>query len=634
VTRSPAEIEAALVVLGAVAAAAITLGLSRRDLPRAARSDSRAPALVVAAAALVAFVAYALVALAKLHAYNMGAEDLGRVDQAIWSVLEGRALVFSASEIGRPMSRLAGHVELLYVALAPLFLLWNSAAALLVAQAALAALGAWPAYRIGRREGGSGLGVAIAIAYLAHPAFGHAVLADVHGDTLAMPLLLFALDHGLAGKRSRAFAFLALAVLAKEYVAALAVTIGLYFWLARRDRRLGLGAIALGLAWITLVVPAFHRRYRPPDFPDLTPIYFGRLGRTPGDVVRTSIARPGLIAHEVLTPRKAGVVALLFAPFAFTPLAAPAPLLLALPVFGPLAVSEQLDLRNHHNATLLPFLVLAAAQGARRVARAHAARVVLAATAVVHLTIGASPFSIKSHTPGRWDYLRNPHLAGRTPHDAILDRILAELPAAARLSVSGHLVPAVSHRETCFAFPAPADRTRIDVAVVDLVGSYPPPYRSRRSDIEGLERYLGDPAFRLVRAEDGIFVVERRHAAAPAPAEPPRPTALPGSYAVGPLRLDIASDGAIRWTATRTIDEPILVLDASTREVRLGPSTPSSPAPWPAGHAIADDPARPIQPGTRFVVLRLPEGFPAVDPSDPPQPWMPDPGLGERLLPE
>jgi len=631
VTLDDAAWEIVRVVTGCGMAALLALLLPIRE------RSLRRPRAWVALAAAVAFVAYGGIALAKLRAYNMGAEDLGRIDQAIWNVRNGELLVFSASEIGRPMSRLAGHVELLYVPLAALFSLWDSAAILLLAQAAVVALGAWPAYRIGERVGDGWLGLASAIAYLAHPAVGYATLADIHGDTLAMPLLLLAIERALAGRRVGCWLAMALAVAGKEYVATLAISFGLLLLVARkdcdtglrRDRALGGALVALGLVWLLAVVPAFHAIYRPPDFPQLTPLYYDDLGSTPLEVVVTGLTEPRRVLERIVTPRKLGVLLVLLAPFAFASLARPSLLAVTLPVLVPLAVSDHLDLRNHHNATLIPFLLAAAVLGAHRLLGARAAPALLAATAVAHLTIGPSPLSIRSWTPGRWDYLLNPHIAGRTAHDEVLDEAIATIGADERVSASSHLVPHLSHRPTCFTFPAPVGGAGIDVAVVDLRDAYPPPYRPRQDEIAALRRLLETHHFHVHYARDGVWIVRRSP-----PSEPSRRGVAyqpPEPLAVGPLVVETDGSGGLLWTATRTIDHPLLLLHDGTRAVGDLPSPLIAPLPWLAGDSIVT-PGR-VPAAGRIESLELHEGSPALVGVDPPQPWLPDPQAGTRLLP-
>src|SRR5690554_2974627 len=89
--------------------------------------------------------------LARYAGFNAGMLDLGNMAQAIWSATQGRPLMYS-DPAGVSLSRLTGHVELIYFLFAPLYALWPDPRLLLIAQAALFALGAIPVYRMARRR--------------------------------------------------------------------------------------------------------------------------------------------------------------------------------------------------------------------------------------------------------------------------------------------------------------------------------------------------------------------------------------------------------------------------------------------------------------------------------------------------
>ncbi|NTV64201.1 MAG: DUF2079 domain-containing protein, partial [Oscillochloris sp.] len=113
--------------------------------------------------------------LMRYRGYNAGILDLGSMTQAIFSVLRGQPLITTASDGN--FSRIAGHVELIYAAFAPLLVLWPSPEALLTAQAALFVVGAVPAYRLALRRLDSRLAArCVALIYLLYPVALTAVL--------------------------------------------------------------------------------------------------------------------------------------------------------------------------------------------------------------------------------------------------------------------------------------------------------------------------------------------------------------------------------------------------------------------------------------------------------------------------
>lgn len=122
--------------------------------------------------------------------------------QAIWSVGQGQPLIFTTE--GVAWSRLALHVELIYFLLVPLYALFPSPITLYLVQAALYASAGVAVYRLAVRRFGTvpalspiyirWLGVACAGIYLLYPVAQTAVLFQFHADTLAMPLLLWAIE--------------------------------------------------------------------------------------------------------------------------------------------------------------------------------------------------------------------------------------------------------------------------------------------------------------------------------------------------------------------------------------------------------------------------------------------------------
>ena len=178
--------------------------------PQSARPSLRDPLLWCALIACAAVLGG--LSIARYQGYNAGMLDLGNMAQAIASVARGRPLMLTYPDGNA--SRLAGHVEAIYLLLAPLYALWPDPRLLLVVQALLFALGALPVYRLALRATGSRYAArCLALIYLLYPTALTSVLFDFHGDTLALPLLLFALDalDTAAWRRYALFVGLALA---------------------------------------------------------------------------------------------------------------------------------------------------------------------------------------------------------------------------------------------------------------------------------------------------------------------------------------------------------------------------------------------------------------------------------------
>ncbi len=162
--------------------------------------------------------------------YNDGMFDLGNMSQSIWSATKGRPLEFTFNN--GQLSRLGLHVELIYFLISPLYALFPQPTTLLILQSLLFALGAIPVYSLARRHlKEPRLSLALVIIYLFYPVAQTAVLFDFHGDTLAMPLLLFALDS-LDEQRWKSYVlFVVLALSCKFYVAVPVFTMGIVIFI-------------------------------------------------------------------------------------------------------------------------------------------------------------------------------------------------------------------------------------------------------------------------------------------------------------------------------------------------------------------------------------------------------------------
>lgn len=198
--------------------------------------------------------------IARYLGYNAGMIDLGNMAQAIWSATQGQPLVFT--QWFGPFSRLSGSVELFYFLLAPAYALWPDPRLLLIIQAVLFVLGAFPTYRLAARATSSTFAArCVSLIYLFYPVAQTGVLFDFHGDTLAMPLLLFALD-AYARRAWRSYAlFVALVMSCKLYAAVPVAGIGLYAWLWGGHRRVGAStlivAVLYGIVAFLVIRPLF-----------------------------------------------------------------------------------------------------------------------------------------------------------------------------------------------------------------------------------------------------------------------------------------------------------------------------------------------------------------------------------------
>src|SRR2546427_12805462 len=180
-------------------------------------------------AVLAGITAYAVglssLSLFRHQALLTGIWDLGYYAQLPWEV----------SQLQIPRSSIwhdavwGNHGTFILAAAAPFLRLHPDPATLLVMQSIVLALGAVPAYCLGRRvwaepsAGGVTAGV-----YLLYPPPQFADLFEFHADTFATPILLAAFASIFSGRRSGALVWACFLMLVKEDMVLVSLTFGLY----------------------------------------------------------------------------------------------------------------------------------------------------------------------------------------------------------------------------------------------------------------------------------------------------------------------------------------------------------------------------------------------------------------------
>ncbi len=454
-------------------------------------------------AVLAGIAAYAgglsYLSLFRHRALLTGIWDLGYYAQLTWEV----------SQLQIPRSSIwhdavwGNHATFILAAVAPFLRLYPEPATLLVIQSIVLALGAVPAYCLGRRVWAQpSAGAVTAGVYLLYPPLQFANLFDFHADTFATPMLLAAFASIFAGRTAWALVWAGLLMLVKEDMALVALTFGLYVAAVhRRPIGLGLAAIATGAfaLLIGFVIPSWIQS---PYFSVFN--RWHHLGNTPWELIASPVLRPYVFFGTILQPERIGYLVLLLVPLAGLPLLAPEVLAVGLPplVSNLLSSNEmQYTIRGQYTATLTPILIAAAVVGSRRagvwigklswhpraVLAAMAATSVIASVTFSPLPWSQDPFARKQF----WDANPRPAVAA----------IAARIPSDASVSAANHVGAHVAVRNAIYLFPAGVDRADyviVDVSGFDYVGASPDPEAFRP-----LLRRLVETR-PLVAVEDGL----------------------------------------------------------------------------------------------------------------------------------
>lgn len=550
-------------------------------------------------------ITLATLSLLSYRSYNAGMLDLGAMTQAIMSVLRGQPLV-TTGPTGN-FSRLAGHFELLYVALAPLVAVWRDPQPLLIVQAALMAAGAIPAYRTALRHLESVTAArCIALIYLLYPVAQTAVLFDLHGDTLAMPLLMFAIDAADRAAWRPLALWAGLALLSKVYMAAPVVGIAAYLFLWGGQRRAGLILGAVAVAYGAAVFFVLRDLFAPASINQSAAAVYASFYFGASEQILTTLPGRLLSALVVFGP------ALFLAWRGWRWLLVGAPLAAAALVStGP---GSGYHYESHHYAAMVPFVIMATVDGAARLrANGDEQRLTTGDTKAGAATGSAG----RSSRPARswrndlifttvvvvlcWALLVDQPLGprfwlaapgdgldpsgyGQTARDPLKDRFLAErVPPGAPIAASMFLASHLTDRDRLYVTRYPDDPggkrlpallPEVDYVIADALfdwrlvdgGQVLGGADYERAEIGVL---LGDPAFGLVAAHDGLLLFQR------------------GASGDARLRQDVTAEvGAIAATSTATFG-PIRLLGAEVRH--LGGRRYEARFAWAAGEGLPTD---------------------------------------------
>ncbi len=477
--------------------------------------------------ALLVFVEMAALSAAQYLAYNNTSTDISSMSQAIWSATQWKPLIFTIE--GAPLSRLGRHVEVIYFLFAPLYALFPSPLALLVAQAALFVSGAFPLYRLAKRRLQSpAAALMLGAIYLFYPVAQTAVLFDFHGDTLAMPLLLWMIEA--AGRRSwrSYFIWMALALSCKVYVALPAAAFGVWLWL-RGKRRIGGISVLAALLWGGIAFFVIRPLFTPEQVElvlDTTPpsyldYYFGDWS-----ALRTSILPRLLTAILIYLP----ALILGWRALDWLVLAS----VIAVPVLLSTEIGPGYYYGYHHYALGVPFFVLAIFYGAQayrnKKERGDRWKFYLGASLLLTLIFNGllvdTPLNINFYTapPGSGQGIDSSKY-GISARDEIKTRWLAaNVPAEVALSANTAFLPHLLNRHRIYVLgkltldqTTTADEllTKSDYVVADALFDYVKGaegdirFGGLLYDMDNIAALLHRPDFGLKTARDGLLLFSR-----------------------------------------------------------------------------------------------------------------------------
>ncbi len=475
--------------------------------------------ILLVLAVSIYFLVFSGLAIAKYRGYNLGMIDLGRMDQVIWNTLHGRFFMCTL-EFGN-VCRMIAHIELVYILVAPLYLIFSSPQTLLILQTLIISLGAFPIYWLSReRLGGGFTPLCFALAYLLYPSLQYGNLVDFHPDMLATTFLLFTFYHLERGNWLKYFIFLLLSLMCKEYISFIALMFGVYIFNSKKNIKFSGLTVLLSIFWFLLaykIIPIYLGGKE-----NKMVEYYSSIGTSTGLIFKNIVLHPVAIFLKFITFNKIANLVLLLLPLGFISLLSMPVLVIASPVFIGLILSPFFSYTNHHNGVLIPFIFISAIYGAQYLSNKLKFKhrginyvlgiFIFSSSLFAAVFYGPSPLSWRFWDKTSYRYCLNLQQFRITEHDKIADKIVKLVPPKSSLSASNHLGAHLSQRETIYHFPEPRDFSQIDCILVDLLEYFPIPGAPREDEIAALRKILLDNKFYLKKSEDGFLFFKKGRA--------------------------------------------------------------------------------------------------------------------------
>src|SRR5437667_8047718 len=310
--------------------------------------------------------------LLRYDTFKATAFDLGNMDQVLWNTIHGRLFQFTnqGADWYGPPTRLAVHFEPIILPLSLLYLFYADPRILLVFQTLVLVSGALPIFLLTRKYLPEWpiLAALMAVAYLLSPALLGLNIFDFHPISLATPLLLYAM-LALDYKRYGWFILACiLAAMCKEDIPLTIAVLGLFLIWKYKLPRLGITLTIGGLLWAFIGFSIISHFYPGAQHNNFWYRYQA-LGSSPGEAIVNLIIHPWLFFTTFVTLNRLYYLASLFRSTGFLSLLAPEWLLLALPGLAVnLLSTDSLSYSGvyHYNAGIIPFVMLSAIHGTRR----------------------------------------------------------------------------------------------------------------------------------------------------------------------------------------------------------------------------------------------------------------------------
>ena len=415
--------------------------------------------LAAAALTVLAAVAYSAISIYRHERFG-STVDLATQDQTIWGYSRLEMIPNTVIEI---RNLLGDHFHPTLMALAPLYWVWNSAEALLVAQGVLLALAGVPIYVWAAKQLGELAGLAFQASYLVFWGILAGVLFDFHNVVLAVPAISATLYAALERRNRLLWAMVAIAMLTREDIALTLIALGFYIVVVQRRYALGAAILGLNAVWFALLLGWVIPAIRGGPYRHWTYTALGTGPTSAGIFVLTHPLQS--LALLFLPAAKIRIWVGMLGSWLFLPILSPITLI-ALPYLAERFWSDAPTFWTFHleysmlPAPILAFAAIDSTVRLRSLWQTTTARRMTAVAALGALVASAS-LSFIIHPLAEL----STYVSGTTAAD--IQACLSVIPPDASVASTQELLPHLSHRTGIYQIPDDHDLS-VDYIAIDL----------------------------------------------------------------------------------------------------------------------------------------------------------------------
>lgn len=441
-------------------------------------------AIIIAGFAIV----FVWVKISQYLSFNIHALDFSDFDYAISNTLKGDFMATPFWE----QNYFGVHFVPILLFIVPFYALHDGPYVLLIMQAAIVAIGAYPFYKLCRHYFKepfvAGL---LMIAYLNYSYLIRGLIYDFHWEMIIPALFFFIFYYFEKKDYLKYFIFLFLALMAKEDVPLYTFFIGLYLLAVRKEWKPGIATMVLSAVWFVVAISIIKHI----NHGDLG--YAGRWQAYGSNFVEIGfyfVSHPAELMRILFRP---DIWLKLLHPLAFLPLLSPAVFLLALPSYFinvSSSLGGQASLSYYYSAPIIPFLFIAAALGIKRLyAWSNGSNKVLWAASMLLLLLSLNNSNLKTQK------ITDHHIIG---YDAV-----SVVPEAASVIAQVDIMPHLPKRKEIRMLNFDSPRTDAEYILFDKTGNLWP---LKPAEYEEVFRfYANSPEHSVLFEKDGYYIFRK-----------------------------------------------------------------------------------------------------------------------------